>query len=72
MKFGRVWKTTNYPYATVPEMRIFKMKIESGELTFFRIKKCGNCRKDTPQSKEYCSKECWEHAESRKKPKARK
>ena len=73
MNFARVSHISKHPYTTKPELRVFDMKVESGEITVFRIKKCGQCRtRDIPKSKEYCSKECWENAESGKKPKTRK
>lgn len=61
-------------YATRGEMEIFKEGRERGTITMFRASACDFCKTDIPKNKDFCSKECQENDEKRrKKPeKARK
>jgi hypothetical protein len=71
LDFSRLKRRPDSPYMTRGERKIFEDQVESGAITFFRIIKCSvkSCKREIPRSKKYCSKECFEHAESRKKAK---
>lgn len=53
------------PYLTKHEQGIVRKQIEDGQLTIFRLKKCGAeaCDNDVPPGKTYCSPECYKKSE---------
>jgi hypothetical protein len=50
------------PYMTVTEYNVMGDLLAAGQLSAFRVKKCVRvgCGRDVVNSKEWCSKVCWE------------
>lgn len=40
------------------EMALFKRMVKNGDVSFFRISQCAECKADIIKGKKYCSKKC--------------
>lgn len=55
------WKfNPDVEYMTRSENSHFKELVKAGVITHFRIGSCERCKADVPNSKKFCSRECFE------------
>lgn len=60
---GYMSKVSGKPYMLSSEMAQFERLRSDGTVTFFRTGKCKSCNKEIHQSKQFCSKSCYEKSE---------
>ena len=53
------------PYCTSAQLALFKKARDGGQTSFFRASNCGTCRAEVPNSKTFCSIECWENSKEK-------
>ena len=57
---GYMSKVSGKPYMLASEQSQFERLRKDGTVTFFRTAKCLSCSKEIHQSKQFCSKSCYE------------
>jgi hypothetical protein len=60
---GYMSKASTKPYMLANEMSQFERLRKDGTVTFFRTANCRSCSKEIHQSKQFCSKSCYEKSE---------
>lgn len=60
---GYMNRASRKPYMLAGEMAQFERLRKDGTVTFFRTGKCKSCSKEIHQSKQFCSKDCYEKSE---------
>lgn len=60
---GYMSKVSDKPYMLSSELAQFERLRRDGNVTFFRTARCRTCRKEIHQSKQFCSKDCYEKSE---------
>jgi hypothetical protein len=56
-----------FTYLTGAERTLFKQQRAAGVMSWFKVHPCRTCGEETPKSKLFCSKQCFQVKERRKR-----